>query len=112
MPAFMEACDVLVSPRVRGINPPGKLFSYLSSGRPIVATDQPIHNQILDARCAILTPPDARGLADGIVTALLDAERVRAVVAGAEAVLREEYGAARRRAAYGELERLVREARG
>lgn len=111
MPAFMEACDVLVSPRVRGINPPGKLFSYLSSGRPIVATDQPIHNQILDARCAILTAPDADGLAEGIVTALLDAERVRAVVEGAEAVLREEYGAERRTAAYAELERLVGERR-
>jgi len=110
MPAFVETCDVLVSPRVRGINPPGKLFSYLSSGKPIVATDQPIHNQILDPRCAILTPPDAKGLAEGIVTALTDEARVRAVVAGAERLLREEFGPERRRAAYGEVEEGVRRA--
>ena len=32
---YLAAADVLVSPRVQGINPPGKLFSYLASGRPV-----------------------------------------------------------------------------
>ena len=82
MAAFASAADVLVSPRVQGINPPGKLFSYLSSGRPVVATDTLVHNQILDARCAILTRPDAEGLAEGLIAALTDAARVDAVVAG------------------------------
>lgn len=91
MGAFAAAADVLVSPRIHGINPPGKLFSYLSSGRPVVATDRPVHNQILDSGCAILTEPDPAGLARGLVAALTDRERVRAVVAGAEALLRERY---------------------
>jgi glycosyltransferase involved in cell wall biosynthesis len=91
MPAFAAAADVLVSPRIQGINPPGKLFSYLSSGRPVVATDCPVHNQILDARCAILTRPDPESFAGGVIAALTDAERARGVVAAAEEVLRERY---------------------
>jgi glycosyltransferase involved in cell wall biosynthesis len=103
MPVFMAACDVLASPRVRGINPPGKLFSYLDSGRPVVATDCLVHNQLLNPRCAILTPPDPEGLAEGILTALLDQPRRAEVVSGAREMLRTEYGDDRRRAAYREL---------
>lgn len=65
MPAFMAACEALVSPRVRGINPPGKLFSYLNSGKPVVACDTLVHNQILDATCSILVPPSAEGWPTG-----------------------------------------------
>ena len=100
MPAFAAAADVLVSPRVQGINPPGKLFSYLSSGRPVVATDRPVHNQILDASCAILTRPDSEGLAEGLISALTDTVRARSVVAAAEAILRERYHPDRRFDAY------------
>jgi len=112
MPMFLAAGDVLVSPRVQGINPPGKLFTYLHSGRPIVATARPIHDQILDERCAILTPPDAAGLARGLVQALRDEARVRAVVAGAQELLRTEYHPDRRREAYAQVFRWIDEARG
>lgn len=111
MPAFLAAADVLVSPRVQGINPPGKLFTYLHSGRPIVATARPIHDQILDERCAILTPPDAPGLAQGLVQALRDEARVGAVVAGAARLLRTEYHPDGRREAYAQVFRWVDEAR-
>lgn len=100
MPAFCAAAEALVSPRVHGINPPGKLFSYLSSGRPVVATDCPVHNQILDQDCAFLTRPDPEGLAQGLIAALTDAARARAVVAGAEALLRQRYDPDRRFEAY------------
>lgn len=107
MPAYMRAADVLVSPRVQGINPPGKLFSYLDSGRPIVATDTPVHNQILTTGCAILTPPTAAGLADGLITALRDSARVRDVVAGAGVMLETAYSNAARAAAYRELQEIL-----
>ncbi len=92
IPAFLAAADVLVSPRIQGINPPGKLFSYLDSGKPVVATDRPIHNQILDASFAILTAPDAAGLAEGLVTALTDPARVRETTRRAAEALRTIYG--------------------
>jgi glycosyltransferase involved in cell wall biosynthesis len=107
MPTFLAAADVLVSPRVRGINPPGKLFSYLDSGKPVVATDRPIHNQILEASFSILTPPDAAGLAAGLVTALTDRARVDEVTLRAAEVLRTKYGPRERERGYAELLRLV-----
>ena len=73
IPAYLAAADALVSPRVQGINPPGKLLSYLGAGRPLVATDTLVHNQLLTADCAILTAPDAEGLAQGLILALTDA---------------------------------------
>lgn len=73
IPAYLAAADALVSPRVQGINPPGKLLSYLASGRPVVATDTLVHNQLLTADCAILTAPHAEGLAHGLILALTDA---------------------------------------
>src|SRR5690606_30063853 len=36
IPHFVDACDVLVSPRISGTNTPLKIYSYLRSGRPIV----------------------------------------------------------------------------
>ena len=87
IPAYLAAAAVLVSPRVQGINSPGKLLNYLASRRPVVATDTLVHNQLLTQRSAILTPPTAAGLAAGLVTALTDPARVAEVVAGASKVL-------------------------
>jgi glycosyltransferase involved in cell wall biosynthesis len=71
VPACMVAADVLVSPRERGRNTPLKIFSYLRSGRPIVATDIVSHTQVLTRESCVLVPPTAQGLAQGI-TSLLD----------------------------------------
>lgn len=87
IPAYLAAADVLVSPRVQGINSPGKLLSYLASGRPIVATDTLVHNQLLTHKSAILTPPTAAGLAAGLTTALTDPVRVAETVKGAANLL-------------------------
>ena len=87
IPAYLAAAAVLVSPRVQGINSPGKLLNYLASSRPVVATDTLVHNQLLTEKSAILTPPTAAGLAVGLVTALTDPARVAEVVAGARKVL-------------------------
>ena len=51
-PAFVQACDVLVSPRIRGTNTPLKIYSYLRSGKPIVATNLLTHTQVLTPEIA------------------------------------------------------------
>ena len=103
MPAFMAAASVLVSPRVQGINPPGKLFSYLNSGRPIVATDCEVHTQFLTRACAILTNPDSQSFAQGIVTALTDTARVTEITRKAKEVLATDYSERTRARAYERL---------
>ena len=63
---FIEAADILVSPRTRGTNTPLKIYSYLRSGRPIVATNLRTHTQVLDERTARLSPPEAQPFADAV----------------------------------------------
>src|SRR5262249_25197297 len=75
IPAYLLACDVLVSPRWRGTNTPLKIYQYLRSGKPIVATRLLTHTQVLDDETAILTGATAREFADGILAALSDTAR-------------------------------------
>jgi len=100
MAGYMAAADALVSPRVSGINPPGKLLSYLASGKPVVATDTLVHNQLLDSSNAILTEPTPQRFAEGVVTALTDPVRGAQVVSGARAFLASYCSAEARRNAY------------
>ena len=74
MPAFMAIADVLVSPRTIGTNTPLKIYSYLKSGKPIVATNLLTHTQVLDETVSILTAPDPDAFADGIVRLLMNDE--------------------------------------
>jgi glycosyltransferase involved in cell wall biosynthesis len=59
IPAFVQAADILVSPRIRGTNTPLKIYSYLRSGKPIIATDLLTHTQVLSSDVARLVRPDA-----------------------------------------------------
>jgi glycosyltransferase involved in cell wall biosynthesis len=79
IPAFLDAADVLVSPRSLGTNTPLKIYQYLRSGRPIVATRLLTHTQVLDDDVSLLTPATPEGFAAGILTAVNDPERARAI---------------------------------
>lgn len=61
--AFLDFADVLISPRIKGFNTPMKIYSYLDSGKAILATDLPTHTQVLDPTVACLTPPTADAMA-------------------------------------------------
>jgi len=94
IPGFVQAADILVSPRIRGTNTPLKIYSYLRSGKPIVATDLLTHTQVLTPQIARLAAPDAEAFADAVVD-LIDRpdERVR-LAAAARAVADEKYSRA------------------
>jgi glycosyltransferase involved in cell wall biosynthesis len=72
IPAYLLAADVLVSPRSRGTNTPLKIYQYLRSGRPIVATRLLTHTQVLSDETAILTGASAGEFAGGILSAMND----------------------------------------
>lgn len=82
MPGFLSAADVLVSPRTHGVNTPMKIYNYLQSGRPLVATDLPTHTQVLRGDVAVLCPPAPIPFAAAIVSLLRD-PRERERVGGA-----------------------------
>jgi len=79
IPAYLLAADVLVSPRSRGTNTPLKIYQYLRSGKPIVATRLLTHTQVLNDDTALLTGATAREFADGILAALTDRGRAAAI---------------------------------
>jgi len=83
IPAYLLACDVLVSPRSRGTNTPLKIYQYLRSGRVIVATRLLTHTQVLSDETAILTGATPQEFADGILTALADPAAAAAIAARA-----------------------------
>ena len=83
VPAWLRAADVVVLPNsaqsVIGsrYTSPLKLYEYLASGRPIVASDVPAIREVLtDGETGILVAPDdPAALAGGIVTLLADPVR-------------------------------------
>jgi glycosyltransferase involved in cell wall biosynthesis len=83
VPLYISLADVLVSPRVSGTNTPLKIYSFLKSGKPLVATALWTHTQVVDERIAVLAPPDPDGLAAGLTFALeTDEARERGRTAG------------------------------
>jgi len=79
IPAYLLAADVLVSPRSRGTNTPLKIYQYLRSGKPIVATRLLTHTQVLSDDTALLTGATSSEFAGGILAALTDKARAAAI---------------------------------
>jgi glycosyltransferase involved in cell wall biosynthesis len=93
--AFLALADVVVSPRRRGENTPFKVYTYMASGRPLVATRIPTHTQLLDDSLAFLVEPSSEGLAGGIEQALADPAEARRRADRARALVEREYSPAR-----------------
>lgn len=71
---YMALADILVSPRTEGTNTPLKIFTYLKSGKPIVATNLSTHTQVLNENTSMLIDPTPEGIAQGIISFLRDKE--------------------------------------
>jgi len=72
IPMFLNIANVLVSTRVKGQNPPLKIYAYLHSGKPIVATNHISHTQVLNSDIACLVEPNPEALAFGLLSILGD----------------------------------------
>jgi len=111
LPTFLALAHVLVSPRRQGENTPFKIYTYLASGKPIVATRIPTHTQLLDDTMAFLVEPSAEGLARGVRAALADPAEAAAKARRGRALVDREYSEARYAekvaAAYAEVGRRV-----
>jgi glycosyltransferase involved in cell wall biosynthesis len=73
---YLAEADILVSPRIKGQNTPMKIYSYLDSGKPLLATKLPTHTQVVDEGTAMLAEPTPIALAEGIVR-LAERKRMR-----------------------------------
>jgi glycosyltransferase involved in cell wall biosynthesis len=95
LPRFLALASVLASPRIRGANTPFKLYTYLASGKPLVATRISSHTQLLDDGLAFLVEPTAGGLAGGIEQALRAPAEAAARAGRGRELIEREYSAAR-----------------
>ena len=66
--SYLRQADILVSPRTQGNNTPMKLYSYLASGKAVIATEIPSHTQVLDNDIAMLCRPEPAALMAAILT--------------------------------------------
>jgi glycosyltransferase involved in cell wall biosynthesis len=89
---YLAQADVLCSPRRGGINTPMKIFSYMSSGRAILATDIESHRQVLDGDSAMLVPVTPAGVAAGLLALQADPELRQRLGSTAAAVAISEFG--------------------
>jgi glycosyltransferase involved in cell wall biosynthesis len=64
---YLSQADILVSPRTQGENTPMKIYSYLDSGKPVLATNLPTHTQVLDQAVSCLVEPTAEDMAAGMI---------------------------------------------
>jgi len=91
IPAFFAATDIIVSPRSRGTNTPLKIYGYMRSGLPLVATDKLTHTQTLDKSIAELVAPTPEGLAEGMLRLLNDEAYCKRLASAARARSDEKY---------------------
>lgn len=87
IPFFLKAADIFVLPNSekseasKKWTSPMKMFEYMASQRPIVASDLPSIREILDEETAILVKPgNSSGLAQGIERLLENDELAQALV--------------------------------
>lgn len=71
----LSFADILVSPRTKGNNTPMKVYSYLQSGKPVVATRLTTHTQVMNDEVSVLVEPDADAMAAGMTDLIGSAEK-------------------------------------
>ena len=107
MPQYMALADILLSPRCVGTNTPLKLYTYLRSGKPLLATNIYSHTQILTPEVALFVPPTPEGLAEGALELLRNPEQARVLGENARRVAEENFSWSafleKARRAYGEF---------
>jgi glycosyltransferase involved in cell wall biosynthesis len=89
--ALMDRADVLVSPRIEGINTPMKVYSYMDSGRALLATRLPTHTQVLDDGLACLVDAEPDAMAAGIARIATSSQYREKIAAAAKQRARERH---------------------
>jgi glycosyltransferase involved in cell wall biosynthesis len=88
---LLKRADVLVSPRLKGLNTPMKIYSYLDSGTAVLATRLRTHTQVLDDRTAYLVAPEPEALGNGLADLLSDPGLRERLARQAKAYVQQEF---------------------
>lgn len=102
VPDYLRASDILISPRIAGVNTPLKLLDYLKAGRAIVATTTEANRLIVDDETALLVEPNPEALAAGVCQLAGDPEWRHRLGANGRRLIERRYN-------YGEFQRRLRD---
>jgi len=75
VPEYIGAMDICVAPHRQNTNQasPVKIFDYMSCGRPIVASNIEVIQEIIgDSKCALLVPPECPDFLSLAITSLIE----------------------------------------
>lgn len=75
LPEYLAASDILLSPRVSGINTPLKILDYMKAGRAIAATDIPSNRLLLSDDNAVFAEIDPVEFGKAIISLVTDEEK-------------------------------------
>jgi glycosyltransferase involved in cell wall biosynthesis len=89
--AYLRRATVLVSPRIHGENTPMKVYSYLDSGRPVLATRLPTHTQVLTDDVARLVEPEPEPMGRALAGLLRDRDLGERLAAAARDLTQKEF---------------------
>jgi len=88
---YLEQADAVVSPRTEGSNTPMKIYTYMDSGRPLVATSLPTHTQVVGSAEAELAEPTPEAFAEAMAKVIADPEYGRTLARNARNLVAREY---------------------
>ncbi|MGA3085680.1 MAG: glycosyltransferase family 4 protein [Thermodesulfobacteriota bacterium] len=91
LPHWLAQARILVSPRRQGNNTPMKIFSYLDSGKAVLATRLSTHTQVLDDEIAYLVAPTPEDMAEGMAVLMENASLRDKLSLAAKKRVQEEY---------------------
>jgi glycosyltransferase involved in cell wall biosynthesis len=89
--AYLAQADLLLSPRTLGQNTPMKVYSYMQSGKAMLATSIRSHTQVLDGECAELVAAEPAAWAAGLARLAGNAEHRHRLGAAARTKAESEY---------------------
>ena len=89
--AYLAQADLLLSPRTLGQNTPMKVYSYMQSGKAMLATAIRSHTQVLDGECAELVAAEPAAWAAGLARLAGNAEHRHRLGAAARTKAESEY---------------------
>lgn len=88
---YLAQADIVVSPRTQGENTPMKLYSYLDSGKALIATNLMTHTQVCTDKIAWLAEPTTEDFAHGIVQLVNNPELRTTLATAAQAYIAQEH---------------------
>jgi glycosyltransferase involved in cell wall biosynthesis len=89
--SYLSQADILVSPRIKGTNTPMKVYSYLASGKAILATNLETHTQVINREVAILADPKPEPFAEGMLQLIKNQNLRNSLGLAAQKLVEEKY---------------------